>query len=129
MHPSYFLILNTQEDDPKREFVLSPGVSEWLFSSRFWDDLNQEHETLFSQYEEEVLPVTLIPKILTRLRSIVTDLSQQSDLKTRFRYGWNEKKDELICVVGNDEMIGELSKLITFIEEASGLESDVYCQL
>ena len=129
MHPSYFLILSTQDDDPKKELVLSPEVSEWLFSSRFWDNLNQEHDTIFSQYEEEILPVTLMPNILKRLRSIITDLSQQSGLKTRFRYGWNEKKDELICVVGNDKIVGELSKLITFIEEASGFESDVYCQL
>lgn len=129
MHPSYFLVLNTQEDDTKREFELLAEVSEWLFSRRFWEEFNQKHEVLFAQYEEEVLPKSLLTEMLEKVRSLVTDLSQQPELKTRFRYGWNENKEELICVVGNNEIIGELSKLILFIEEASALKSDVYCQL
>lgn len=129
MNPSYFLLLNTQEDESSRELVLSAEVSEWLFSIRFWDEFNQEFGTLFAQYEEEVLPVSLTDEMLEKLKSLVAGLRKQSGQKIRFRYGWNEKKEELYCEVANNGLADELSKLILFFEKISALNSDIYCQL
>ena len=41
------------EDAPPAVFRLSAALSEWLFSSKFWANLNAKYRTMFDQYEED----------------------------------------------------------------------------
>lgn len=129
MHPSYFLALNTQESSSKKELTLLEGVSEWLFYTKFWEEFNQKHKTLFQQYEEEVLTLNLMTDMVTSLSDLITEVDQQSESNIQFRYGWNELKEELICIIEKGKIIDELNKLILFMELASTVKSEVYCQL
>lgn len=123
------MIFNDSEVIPWQEISLSAEVSEWLFFIRFWDEFNKKFETFFGQYEEEYLPKNLAVTMVKSLTSLIIDYQGKLDEEIKFRYGWNEKKEELYCVVSTKKVAEEISSLIKLMENASTLNSDVYCQL
>ncbi|MBB6249454.1 hypothetical protein [Rhodanobacter sp. A1T4] len=129
MHPSHFLILGAQESNLKRELSLSREASEWLFSKHFWGGLNQKYQTIFSQYEEDTLDHNLTNIVAESLQLLISELDDEVEAEVRFRYGWNEKKESLYCVLSRKTLIEEISGLENLMVEASKLNSDVYCQL
>ena len=129
MHPSSFVIVAEGEAHPRREFILSREASEWLMASRFWDRFNRVHGTGFGHYEEDLLPAGLVQQLRAALDVELQRVEETAQPVLRFRYGWNEKKQELYCSVGGEELREELEALRGFVREAERLQAGVHCRL
>lgn len=129
MHPSYLLLLGAADSDPSKETQVPEDVSEWLFHIGFWDEFNRKNQTQFAQYEEEVLPTNMIADLMGRVRALLESLANQSTPELRFLYGWGAGKNELYCSVSSRFLSESLARLLEFLDRASNLRSDIYCQL
>jgi hypothetical protein len=129
MHASNFLAIAEGDSEAKRELTLSREVSEWLFSQRFWDQVNDVHGTFFGQYEEECVSGQLAKDIASLLRAKVGEPDLLGQDVVRFRYGWNEQKEELFCSVASNSIRTEILRLADLLATAAADELVIYCQL
>jgi hypothetical protein len=129
MHPSYFLILDAEDEYSKKDLTLSGEAAEWLFHIKLWDSLNDKHLTDFAQYEEENLEADIVEETVSLLLSEKNRLVNGGNKKISFCYGWNQNKEELICLVDSQILADELGKLIILLREAVVRNKHVYCQL
>lgn len=128
MHPSYFQIVEINAVEQK-DLTLSGEVSEWLVCTHFWDQMNERYGTFFGQYEEECLPENLTNDVAKCLRTLIGQIEITADQAVRFRYGWNEKKEDLECSIEIATLKRELENLSHFFDEAAVKKADVYCQI
>lgn len=129
MHPSYFMILDSPEEQSQIELTLSGEASEWLFYVKFWDEINDKYQTDFAQYEEESLSADIVEETSNSLVRMKVSLVNGDGKVISFRYAWNQNKEELICRVNSQIVADELEKLIMLLKKAAHNNLDVYCQL
>lgn len=129
MHPSYFMILDSAEEQSLIELTLSGEASEWLFYVKFWDGINDKYQTDFAQYEEESLSADIVEETSNSLVNMKDSLVNDDGQMISFRYAWNQNKEELICRVNSQVVVDELEKLIVLLKKAAQCNLDVYCQL
>lgn len=129
MHPSYFMILDSMDEQSQIELTLSAEASEWLFHIKFWEELSKKYQTDFAQYEEEVIAENMTADALTSLKYLADTLTKNEGKELSFRYAWNENKEEIICRIGIQIIGDELRKLIQIFDKAAKCKLEVYCQL
>jgi len=129
MHSSYFLILDAEDEYSKKELTLSGEAAEWLFHTKLWNALNDKHLTDFAQYEEENIEANIVEETVSLLLDEKNRLVNGGNKKISFCYGWNQYKEDLICLVDSQILADELGKLIMLLREAAARNKDVYCQL
>lgn len=129
MHDSIFFLLHEGSDEPLRSFALSAEASEWLFSEYFWEGINESHGTFFGHYEEECVSSKLAIFVAKALMSKIESMRLLSGGAIRFRYGWNEQKEELFCSVESGQLKTELNQLADFFAVAEESKMVVCCQL
>ncbi|AXW63847.1 hypothetical protein CJO94_18700 (plasmid) [Ralstonia solanacearum] len=117
------------EADLERELVLPAEVSEWLFYTGFWGHISQACGIQFSQYEEEVLPRSLIPMVIDALSKIKEGLSATPVQEVRFLCGWNERKEGIFCEINTAIIFHEVVRLEGYFLVALNMSADIYCQL
>ena len=129
MHPSYFLILNGNDDCLSNELNLNGETSEWLFHIRFWDKVNSKYHADFAQYEEGALTSSMIGYVMHLLGGLRSDLVDLRCDEIAFRYGWKQDMSELVCAISKMTLIDELDELASILGRAAKNNLDVYCQL
>jgi hypothetical protein len=129
MHPSYFLLLQAADNDSGKELQLPGDASEWLFHVGFWEKFNKRHQTQFAQYEEEVLPKSLMPDLTASAKALIDQLAAQPASEVCFLYGWDANKNGIYCAVSSGALGESLTRLLEFLGHAKELDSEVYCQL
>jgi hypothetical protein len=129
MHPSYFMILESVEESCENELTLSGETSEWLFHKKFWEKVSSKFQKDFAQYEEEVFPGEFANGLAELIDCIMHSLKKEGADIVRFRYGWNQNREELISLVDPRAIIDELTNLIRLFRRAGDKRLDVYCQL
>ncbi|NRR31474.1 hypothetical protein HSX11_14950 [Oxalobacteraceae bacterium] len=129
MHPSYFLILSSVDEELKIELTISGETSEWLCHIKFWDEINEKFKTQFAHYEEDCLQGFMIGDTVALLRASISEFLDDFDIDVKFRYGWTQNKEELFCLVKSGAIVDDVNLLIELLEKADLMSSDVYCQL
>lgn len=129
MHPSYFLILESSDESRENELALSAEASEWLFYNKFWDKINSKYEKDFAQYEDETVPAEFTDDMVKSIEELRNNLNKAADDAVTFRYGWNEKKEELMCHISRKVVDNDLGNLSSLFKKAADKKLAVYCQL
>lgn len=113
--------LITDLDEPGRGegvFRLSGLSSEWLFSSMFWQDINAKAGTMFDQYEEDEVDVSVAMGVAEALAERLRSLNDSSASVIRFVYGWSSSHEPLLAVIGKEQLLSELMGFHDFLSKA-----------
>ena len=97
---------------------LTGEASEWLFSTGFWNDVNDANGTIFDQYEEDDANVAVLISIVDILSRLIVSVSNSINEEFNFTYGFDKNKKRLYLKVKKSDILVELAKFKYICEEA-----------
>ncbi|MEN4922756.1 hypothetical protein ABE485_29070 [Achromobacter spanius] len=106
-------------DKSGMKFHLSSPVSEWLFSSKFWSDVNSKQGTMFDQYEEDEADVPMVSAVIDALDQRVRGLRELNVRDLEFIYRWTEERIPVRSWISKDVLLCELGSLRDFLANAA----------
>ncbi|WP_321853519.1 hypothetical protein [Burkholderia cenocepacia] len=104
--------------DGAGQLRLSGPLSEWLFSSKFWSNINAKHGTMFDQYEEDEADVSVVSEVVEALDERIRALQEQDVRYIEFVYRWTAEHKPLSVSVPRDLLMSELEALRDFLGTA-----------
>ncbi|WP_146042217.1 hypothetical protein [Chromobacterium sinusclupearum] len=97
-------------------FELPAKPSEWLFSIKFWDSVNNQCDTFFDQYEEDYVDERIGAEVVKKLDNICQSLAAGPGDDVVFSRGWSAGCELL-------ESISKVDLLNSIIEFKNGLSA------
>ncbi|SMF26600.1 hypothetical protein SAMN06295900_104427 [Trinickia caryophylli] len=97
---------------------LSGPLSEWLFASKFWSDLNAKQGTMFDQFEEDEADVPIIRVVVEELERRVRALRELGEHDVEFVYRWTAEHKPLTTSVPRESLLSEVVMLRDFLADA-----------
>lgn len=108
---------------------LSGLVSEWLFSSKFWSEVNAKCGTMFDQYEEDEADVSMVGAVIAALDKRIQSLRFLAVQDVEFISSWTEGCVPVRSCVSKDVVLSELLALRGFLMDATAKNSSVVFSL
>jgi hypothetical protein len=102
---------------PTHQLILSAELSDYLFSTRFWERVNLKCGTLFDQFEEETAAGQVLNEIIDEVVTAIAVLQRGPD-RVRFVRGWTQAGVPIEVESGRDELSREMEGLRNFVHEA-----------
>lgn len=96
-------------------FKLSGHLSEWLFSSRFWQDFNTRHGTFFDQFEEDEVGSEVVEKIAAAMDDRIEELARNDNPIVEFVYRQLADGTALTASIAKADLADELFRLRSFL--------------
>lgn len=106
-------------DDNEQQLRLSGLLSEWLFSSKFWSDINAKHGTMFDQFEEDSADVAIVNAIVDALEERIRALGKLDKCDVEFTYRWTAERKPLKASISRELLLSELTTFRDFLHEAA----------
>ena len=97
---------------------LSGLLSEWLFATGFWSEVNAICGTMFDQYEEDSASSEVLNVIAQRVDQRVKALRDVAEPTVEFVHGWNADWTPLKATAKTEAFVSELMRLRNFLQEA-----------
>ncbi|WP_124578123.1 hypothetical protein [Burkholderia contaminans] len=116
------------EDVSIKTMRLSGLLSEWLFSSKFWAQVNARCGTIFDQYEEDSADEGVLNIICEELTKKINGLSGVEG-EIEFVHGWDVNRNPLVARINSIDLVRELSELRVFFEGALKFHVGAYLSL
>jgi len=104
---------------------LSGGLSEWLFSSKFWSNFNAQHGTMFDQFEEDEVNASTAKAIIEALNKGVRSLEEQDKNNIEFVYRWTPDHKPLTTSIPKKLLLSELIAFREFLADAVARDYDI----
>ena len=111
------------------KLTLSGLVSEWLFSSGFWKNINSIQGTIFDQYEEDEVDVSTLEVVICALEKHMSSLRALPAKNVEFVSGWTEGRVAIQSCVSKDVALSELIDLRAFLMKAVANKSKIIFSL
>ncbi|WP_313701071.1 hypothetical protein [Achromobacter sp.] len=111
------------------KLTLSGLVSEWLFSSGFWKNINAIQGTIFDQYEEDEADVSTLEVVINALEKHILGLRALRAQTVEFVSGWTQDRVAIRACVSKDLALSELIDLRRFLIKAVANKSKVIFSL
>ncbi|MNT81347.1 hypothetical protein D3C72_2209370 [compost metagenome] len=111
------------------KLTLSGLVSEWLFSSGFWKNINAIQGTIFDQYEEDEVDVSTLEVVINALEKHILGLRALRAQTVEFVSGWTQDRVAIRACVPKDLALSELIDLRRFLIKAVANKSKVIFSL
>jgi hypothetical protein len=108
---------NAGTENRHTQLLLSVELSEYLFSTRFWERVNEKSGTLFDQFEDETAEGQVLDKIFDEVVATIAVLQRGPD-RVRFVRGWTQAGEPLEVESCREELSREMEGLRNFILEA-----------
>jgi hypothetical protein len=99
-------------------FRLSGLLSEWLFATRFWVEINEKCGTMFDQYEDDEAATSIVEVIAEKLKEKALSLQLSDASVIVFTYGWKSSREPLLASVKRSQLLSELTLLHDFLSNA-----------
>ncbi|WP_321964934.1 hypothetical protein [Paraburkholderia sp. J7] len=100
-------------------FTLDSAVSEWLFASGFWNQINNSLGTMFDQFEEDEVEPAVLVQIASDLDCRIRALEIQGAEEVRFVCGWSSSGDSHAVKVRRTSLISQLAMLRSLLASAA----------
>lgn len=107
---------------------LSGLLSEWLFASKFWAQVNVRCGTIFDQYEEDTADEGVVKIICDELTKRIIELDGRDD-EIEFVHGWDANRNPLVARINAIDLVREMSELCVFFEDALKFNVGAYLSL
>lgn len=100
-------------------FILDGAVSEWLFTSGFWNRINNSLGTTFDQFEEDEAEPAVLLQIAPELEFCLRSLQSQGDGPVSFVCGWSPAGDTHTIEVQRADLVSQLVALRDLLASAA----------
>ncbi|MFJ3318037.1 hypothetical protein ACIPLR_22035 [Herbaspirillum huttiense] len=90
-------------------FEMATKPSEWLFSVKFWNEVNEQCNTFFDQYEEDNLTEVVGSVVVNKLEELCQKLELETSGDIEFCRGWNAD-GELRESISKDILLNAISE-------------------
>ncbi|WP_233833533.1 hypothetical protein [Paraburkholderia sp. ZP32-5] len=117
------------DEDNSKTLRLSGALSEWLFATGFWSEVNAVCGTMFDQYEEDMADSGVLNVIQQKIDQRVSELRSAATSTVEFVHGWSADRTPLTATAKTQDFADELIKLQHFLREAVSEDSSAYFSL
>lgn len=97
---------------------LSGPLSEWLFASKFWSDVNAKQGTMFDQFEEDEAEVLVVRAVVEELERRARTLRELDVYDVEFVYRWTSEHMPLTTSVPRELLLSEVVTFRDFLADA-----------
>ncbi|MBN3751330.1 hypothetical protein G3N95_00130 [Paraburkholderia sp. Tr-20389] len=97
------------------EFQLTGELSEWLFATRFWQNFNATHDTIFDQFEEDEVTIELVKQVAASIFARIRDLRTVDQPSVEFVYRRLPDGMPVTAQIAKDGLIEEMTRLGEFL--------------
>lgn len=125
---SFTIELPTPSGVDVRTIRLSGSISEWLFASKFWSEINRRCGTIFDQYEEDDASANVVEVICDSLSGIIED-HRCDPREIEFVHGWDAQRNPLKAKINSRDLVRELTDLRNFLREGLKFNVGAYLSL
>lgn len=115
-------------DSAIRVIRLSGLLSEWLFATKFWAQINMRCGTIFDQYEEDEAGEDVVKIISAELVKRIKDLSGKGG-EIEFVHGWDVNRTPLVARINVIDLVREIEEFREFLNIALKSHVGVYMSL
>ncbi|WP_155648668.1 hypothetical protein [Burkholderia pseudomultivorans] len=116
------------DDHDVRTIRLSGVLSEWLFASKFWAQINMRCGTIFDQYEEDEACEDVVGIIYADLAKRIQDLTGKVG-EIEFVHGWDVNGVPLTARINSLDLIRQIEEFRDFLEIALKFHVGAYMSL
>ncbi|MEM5342292.1 hypothetical protein [Paraburkholderia azotifigens] len=108
----------TSDSGHSQTLRLSGLLSEWLFATGFWSEVNATCGTMFDQYEEDLADTEVLIVIAQKIDQKIQGLRDVTTPTVEFVHGWAVDWTPLKATAKTEAFLGELMTLRNFLQEA-----------
>ncbi|WP_224010645.1 hypothetical protein [Paraburkholderia tropica] len=117
------------DDGTSQTLRLSGVLSEWLFASGFWSEVNEICGTMFDQYEEDEASPDIVLVIQQEIDKKASGLRMSTEPKFEFVRGWAADWTPLKVSANTEDVLEELKIFRNFLDAGISTTSNAIFSL